>query len=180
MQGRGHVDRGYGCGAGESRGLMPLDYDFGNSPFEMSMAQVDGQRLIQATSNGTVGLGRCSEPTALLAASARNVSATARWVRANHGGEPWTILCTGRTEEDWACARHLSDLLQGVEPERERLVAGVMDGVAELSRSFAHRPAADRVDLSVDLPFCCDVDRSDFAMVGEIRDDHVVLTKVPA
>ena len=30
-----------------------------------------------------------------------------------------------------------------------------------------------------DLRFCCDVDRSAFAMVGEVRDDHVVLAKVP-
>ncbi|RSM59794.1 hypothetical protein DMB66_26450 [Actinoplanes sp. ATCC 53533] len=72
---------------GESKGLKPVDYDFGNSPFEMSRARLDGRRLIQSTSNGTVGLARCLDPAALLAVSAVNVGATAR-----HGGSRRTTL----------------------------------------------------------------------------------------
>ena len=104
--------------AGESRGLKPADHDFGNSPSEMSTARLDGRQVIQSTSNGTVGLVRCPDPVALLAASARNVGATARWIAANQARTPWTILCTGRTAEDWACAEYLSDLLRGVRPSR--------------------------------------------------------------
>ena len=161
---------------GETEGVKPADYDFGNSPAEMSTARLDGRSVIQSTSNGTVGLARCPDPAALLAVSARNVGATARWVAANHAGSAWTILCTGRTAEDRACATYLDDLLRGVEPKRDDLVAGILEGFAEHTRAYARRPARERVDLSADLPFCCDVDRSDFAMVGEVRDGHVVLT----
>jgi 2-phosphosulfolactate phosphatase len=59
------------------------------------------------------------------------------------------------------------------------LVAGIMDGAAEHARAYAGRPALECVDLSRDLPFCCDVDRSEFVMVGEIRQDHVALARVP-
>ncbi|WP_374271059.1 2-phosphosulfolactate phosphatase [Actinoplanes sp. M2I2] len=65
---------------GESRGLKPADFDFGNSPAEMSAARLDGRRLILATSNGTRGLARCPDPAALLAVSGRSVGATARWI----------------------------------------------------------------------------------------------------
>jgi 2-phosphosulfolactate phosphatase len=164
---------------GETNGLKPADFDFGNSPFEMSTAQLDGRRLIQATSNGTLGLSRCPDPTALLAVSASNVGATARWIASNHADTPWTLLCTGRTSEDWACARYLGDLLEGSAPGRADLVAGIMDGAAEHALAYRHLPASERVDLSSDLGFCCDVDRSEFAMVGELRPDHVVLAKVP-
>jgi 2-phosphosulfolactate phosphatase len=163
---------------GESGGLRPADFDFGNSPFEMSAAPLAGRRLIQATTNGTVGLTRCPDPVALLAAAARNVAATARWITAHHGGAPWTILCTGRTAEDRSCADHLADLLGGKAPDPAGLVAGVRVGAAEHAARYARKPASEYVDLSRDLSFCCDVDRSDFAMVGELRDGHVVLTPV--
>lgn len=164
---------------GETNGLMPADFDFGNSPFEMSMAELDGRRLIQATSNGTRGLVRYPDPAALLAVSALNAGATARWIGTNHPRTPCTLVCTGQTAEDHACARYLSDLLQGSQPRRVDLVAGIMAGAAEHDRAYAEQPAADRVDLSKDIPFCCDVDRSAFAMVGEVRGDHVALTRVP-
>lgn len=165
--------------AGETNGLKPADFDLGNSPLEMSTAQLDGRRLIQATSNGTLGLARCPNPAALLAVSARNVGATARWIASNHPDTPYALLCTGRTTEDRACARYLADLLDGSAPERADLVAGIMAGAAEHGHDYARLPAAERVDISGDLSFCCDVDRSDFAMVGEVRDDHVALAPVP-
>jgi 2-phosphosulfolactate phosphatase len=173
---RQHPDR---LLAGEAGGLKPADFDFGNSPFEMSAAHLDGRRLIQATTNGTRGLVRYPAPAALLAVSARNVGATARWIGKNHGETPCILVCTGRTAEDWACARYLSELLRGSEPRREDLIAGILDGAAEQARASARRPPSERVDLSEDLPFCCDVDRSAFAMVGEIHQDHVVLASVP-
>lgn len=174
---------------GESGGLRPADFDFGNSPFELSTAPLDGRNLIQATSNGTRGLARCSAPAALLAASARNVTATARWITANRAGAPWTLLCTGRTAEDRACADYLADLLGAphpgragegadAEPSSAELVAGVRAGAAQHADAFARRPASEFVDLADDLAFCCDVDRADFAMVGEVRGDHVVLRPV--
>ncbi|WP_433045802.1 2-phosphosulfolactate phosphatase [Dactylosporangium sp. CS-033363] len=163
---------------GETRGLKPADFDFGNSPLELSTARLDGRRLIQATSNGTRGLARCPDPAALLAVSAVNVGATARWIAHNHPGTPWTLLCTGRSAEDWACARYLGELLAGSAPEPADLVAGIMAGAAEQARSHAGRPEAERVDLSGDLGFCCEVDRCEFAMVGELAPGHVVLRQV--
>jgi 2-phosphosulfolactate phosphatase len=164
---------------GEIGGLRPADFDFGNSPAELAAARLDGRRLVQTTSNGTRGLARCPDPAALLAVSAVNVGATARWIARHHAGVPWTLVCTGRTAEDRACARYLGDLLDGSAPGRADLVAGILDGAAEQARAHARRPASERVDLSGDLPFCCDVDRSGFAMVGEVRAGHVVLARVP-
>ncbi len=164
---------------GETGGLRPADFDFGNSPFEMSTAPLHGRRVIQATSNGTLGLSRCPAPAALLAVSARNVGATARWIAGNHPGVAWTLVCTGQTAEDRACAKHLNALLDGSAPRTAELVSGIRDGAAEHDRHYARLPAAERVDISRDLGFCCDVDSSAFAMVGEVHKDHVVLTKVP-
>ncbi|SNY59631.1 2-phosphosulfolactate phosphatase [Paractinoplanes atraurantiacus] len=166
--------------AGEVGGLKPADFDYGNSPLEMSGAQLDGRGLIQATSNGTRGLVRHPDAAALLAASALTVGATARWIARNHAGTPWALVCTGRTAEDWACAKYLSELLGNGEPSRAELVAGIEEGAAQHARAYGGRPSEERVDLAGDLPFCCDVDRSDFAMVGRVHGDQVVLSSVPA
>ncbi|MFF5078307.1 2-phosphosulfolactate phosphatase [Actinoplanes sp. NPDC000266] len=152
--------------AGEVGGLKPADFDLGNSPHEMSTAELSGRALIQTTSNGTRGLVRHPGAAAVLAVSALNAGATARWMAENHAGTPWTLVCTGRTAEDWACARYLSELLRGGRPSREDLVAGIRKGAEEHAQAY----------LTADLPYCCDVDRSDFAMVGRIHEDHVVLT----
>lgn len=170
---RRHPDR---LLAGEVDGLRPADFDFGNSPSEMAAARLDGRRLVQATTNGTLGLARCPDPAALLAVSALTVGATARWIAAHHPDVPRTLICTGRTAEDRACANHLAGLLDGSAPARDDLVAGIKAGAAEHERRYARLPASERVDLSDDLSYCCDVDRSTFAMVGTVRDDHVLLT----
>jgi predicted transposase YbfD/YdcC len=108
----------------------------------MSMAQLDGRRLIQATSNGTRGLVRYPDPAALLAVSAKNVGATARWIERNRAETPCTLVCTGLAAEDRACARYLSDLLHGSEPRRVDLVAGIMKGAAQHVRAYARLPDA--------------------------------------
>ncbi|XVV08528.1 2-phosphosulfolactate phosphatase [Actinoplanes sp. CA-131856] len=163
--------------AGEVAGLKPPDFDYGNSPLEMSTAELGGRALIQATSNGTRGLVRHPAAAAVLAVSALNAAATARWIAENHADTPWTIVCTGRTAEDWACARYVSELLDGGDPSRAELVAGIRQGAAEHARAYEGKPAHERVDLTGDLPYCCEVDRSDFAMVGRIHEDHVVLER---
>ena len=112
--------------------------------------------------------------------SARNVGATARWIGKHHPETGYALVCTGRTTEDRACARHLDDLLRGAEPKAVDLVAGVLDGAGQHARSYARKPAPDRVDLSAGLPFCRDVDRSGFALVGEVREDHVALAPMPS
>ncbi|WP_432824993.1 2-phosphosulfolactate phosphatase [Dactylosporangium sp. CA-092794] len=137
-----------------------------------------GRRLIQATSNGTRGLARHPRAAALLAVSAPNVAATARWIGANHAGAPCALVCTGDTAEDLACARYLAGLLGGAGPSPADLVAGILAGAAEHARGYARLPAPDRVDLSGDIPFCRDVDRSAFAMVGDVGPDGVTLVTV--
>ena len=125
---------------GETGGLKPADFDLGNSPLEMSAARVDGRRLIQATSNGTRGLVRHPDAAALLAVSAPTVGATARWIGTHHAGTPYTLLCTGRSAEDRACAQHLDDLLRGAAASADDLVTGIMAGAAEHARTAAGLP----------------------------------------
>lgn len=63
---------------GESVGVAPPGFDFGNSPREYAAADLTGREIIFATTNGTRALRACTGGYAIYAGSLRNASAVAR------------------------------------------------------------------------------------------------------
>ncbi len=63
---------------GESGGVAPPGFDFGNSPREYAAADVAGREIVFATTNGTRALRACTGGSAIYAGSLRNASAVAR------------------------------------------------------------------------------------------------------
>jgi len=63
--------------AGESGGLAPPGFDFGNSPAEFATLDLTGQRFVFCTTNGTRALRACAGGRAVFAGCFRNASAIA-------------------------------------------------------------------------------------------------------
>ena len=89
---------------GEVAGMRPEGFDLGNSPYDMSQADVDGKTLIQSTRAGTVGMSAVTKADQIYAGSFAIASAT---VQAVKRGNPKlvTIVAMGsegmvRTDED--------------------------------------------------------------------------------
>jgi 2-phosphosulfolactate phosphatase len=159
---------------GEVRGRPPDGFDFGNSPFEVSRADVRGRTIIQRTSAGTQGVAAASRADRLYAASLVTATATAR---AMATGDPAqvTLVAMGkyaedRTDEDELCALHLRNLLQGragdADAVRRVVLAG---GEAERFRDRS-KPWLHPEDLDIAL----DVDRYDFAIRVTVENGHPV------
>ncbi len=64
--------------AGESGGLRPPGFDFGNSPVELASAPLAGRELVFCTTNGTRALRASAGARAILAGSLRNAEAVCR------------------------------------------------------------------------------------------------------
>jgi 2-phosphosulfolactate phosphatase len=64
--------------AGEVGGLRPPGFDFGNSPVELSTADLAGREIVFSTTNGTRALHACVGAGAILAGSLRNGQAVCR------------------------------------------------------------------------------------------------------
>ena len=47
---------------GEVRGIRPPEFDYNNSPYEMSQADLEGKVIAHSTMAGTVGVNRPSTP----------------------------------------------------------------------------------------------------------------------
>ena len=127
---------------GEVGGVRPYGFDFGNSPYELSRADVRGRTLVQSTRAGTVGVSLASCADRVYAGSLTIASATAAAVLR---GRPRlvTIVAMGwegrtRTDEDELCALYIKNLLEGRSQDP--------DAVAALVRAGAHSQKFDDPD----------------------------------
>src|SRR6202045_2983663 len=80
---------------GEVRGRAPDEFDYGNSPFEVSAVDFGGKTIIQRTSAGTQGIVSASQTKRLYAASLVTADAT---VRAILSGSPDLITLVAMGE----------------------------------------------------------------------------------
>lgn len=64
--------------AGEREGLMPLGFEFGNSPSTMNRSNLEGAHIILTTTNGTVALSQTKGAKHVLIGAFLNAKAVAR------------------------------------------------------------------------------------------------------
>jgi phosphosulfolactate phosphohydrolase-like enzyme/GNAT superfamily N-acetyltransferase len=158
-------DRGLGhlC-MGEVNGIRAPGFDFGNSPLELSQADVRGMTLIQSTRAGTVGVCAVPDPQTLYAASFVVAGATAKAILRDD--PPLTTLVAmgaktwQRSDEDEQCALYLRNLLLGGRPDRDavrKLVSASADAAKFRNPELPHFHPGD-------LEIALDIDRYDFAI----------------
>jgi 2-phosphosulfolactate phosphatase len=135
---------------GEVQGRAPREFDFGNSPFEISDVNFGGMPLIQRTSAGTQSIVAASRADRLYAASLVTAAATARPMLA---GSPKqiTLVAMGdnginRTNEDEICAIHLRNRLEGRPGDRRAVQRLILASAISRSGSptFASRGCGHR------------------------------------
>jgi len=149
---------------GEVGGRAPQGFDFGNSPFEASQAQVNGLTIIQRTSAGTQGIVSATAAAQLYAGSLVTARATARALL-RHSPHQITLVAMGndgvtRADEDELCAIHLRNLLEG----RPGAASGVREVILAGSRTADfHDPSKPHLHPD-DLEIALDIDRYDFAV----------------
>ena len=149
---------------GEVGGERPPGFDFGNSPHELSLADVAGKTLIQSTRAGTVGV--CAVPAGrpIFAASLMTASATARAILQTTPVEvtlvPMGKNAARRTDEDEVCALYLRNLLQGRTPEADAAVRMILVSEEAVKYGDPRYPYLHPRDLTL----ATSVDAFDFAV----------------
>ncbi len=164
---------------GEVGGRAPPGFDFGNSPFELSQADLEGRTVLQRTSAGTQGIVAAKRATRLYAGSLVTATATARAVL-RQSPEEVTLVAMGldgtrRSDEDELCAIHLRNLLQG----RPGNPSGTRDVILAGPQIPAfHDPAKPHLHPA-DLDIALDIDRYDFSVRIGFEDGRLVARKEP-
>jgi len=159
---------------GEVNGIRPDGFDFGNSPHEMTEAELEGKTIIQTTRAGTTGVAAATNASAIYAGSFVVARATAEAIRR----EPpalVTIVAMGwnarqRTDEDELCAMYLRNLIEGRTPDADALHAVAQAG-GEVAKFYdPSQPHFHRQDCEIAL----DIDLFDFAIAVNREDDLLV------
>jgi 2-phosphosulfolactate phosphatase len=106
---------------GEVSGIKVPGFDFGNSPVELSKADVHGKTLIQSTSAGTRGVVAADNAEVLYAAALVNAEATVRAVLSERPARVSLVAMgsdgTQRSDEDEQCALYLRNRLRARRPD---------------------------------------------------------------
>lgn len=149
---------------GEVNGIQPEGFDFGNSPFEMAGADLEGKIVIQSTRAGTTGVAAATEASAVYTASFVVARATARAILRDNPSLV-TIVAMGwnadlRTDEDELCALYLRNLLEGRDPD-----PGALRQLVQASGQVGkfYDPAQPHFHPE-DCDMALDVNRYDFAI----------------
>lgn len=153
---------------GEVEGEYIPGFDFGNSPVELSGADLAGRPLVQRTSAGTQGIVRSTGARCLLAASFAVAGATVRAIQ-RRDPRAVTFVVTGRHhsnprygDEDHACGAYMAALLRGESPNVQDYLAWKPGWLNVHHHALAREPR--RQLLLNDLQLCMTPDCFDFAL----------------
>ena len=149
---------------GEVDGKRPHGFEYGNSPHEISQADLAGKTIVQSTRAGTVGVAAATKAEAIYLGSFVVASATAAAIQRDNPGVV-SIIAMGdrgafRSDEDEQCALYLRNLLEGRRPDPAAVRSLVMKG-GQTQKFFDHsQPQYHPEDVELALQ----VNRFPFAM----------------
>ena len=164
---------------GEVDGKRPDGFDFGNSPYEISQADLAGKTLVQSTRAGTVGVAAAARGDSIYLGSFVVAEATAAAVR-RENPPLVSIISMGdqgrvRSDEDELCGLYLRNLLQGQHPDVASVRKLVLVGGATQKFYDASQPQFHPKDVELALQF----NRYPFAMKVTREDGLLVARKHP-
>ena len=162
---------------GEVDGKRPEGFDFGNSPFEISQADVAGKSLVQSTRAGTVGVAAAENADTIYLGSFVVAQATADSIRSQQP-ETVSIIAMGdqgrmRSDEDEQCGIYLRNIMEGRRPEFDAVRSLTMTGGATQKFFDPDKPQFHPEDVDLALQ----VDRYAFAMRITREDGLLVARK---
>ena len=162
---------------GEVDGKRPEGFDFGNSPHEISQADVAGKSLVQSTRAGTVGVAAAENAETVFLGSFVVAQATVDAIH-RHDPEVVSIIAMGdqgrvRSDEDEHCGIYLRNLLEGRRPDFEAVRSLIMSGGATQKFFDPAQPQFHPEDVTLALQ----ADRYSFAMRITREDSLLVARK---
>lgn len=149
---------------GERGGKKCPGFDFGNSPSQITHADLHEKTLVHTTSAGTQGIASAVHADEILTGSLVNAAATARYIL-RRNPQTVSLVCMGLegkmpTEEDTLCAEYLKSLLEGHHPD----ISAAMDDLRNTSGAKFFDPLQQEAFPQPDFDLCLKLNRFDFAL----------------
>jgi 2-phosphosulfolactate phosphatase len=152
---------------GERGGKRVEGFDYGNSPYEASLADFSSRIVIQTTGAGTQGVVRANGAKAILLGSFVMAGAIVRYIQRAEP-EVVSLVAMGSagvepSEEDESCAAYIEGRLRGERPDFEEMKRRIR---ASLSGSKFFDPSQPHF-REEDFRLALELDRFDFVLKVE-------------
>lgn len=161
--------------AGERNGEKLPGADFGNSPSEAMLLDLEGRTIIFTTSAGTQGFHVATDASELLTGSFCNAGAIVRYIQWQQP-ECVSLVCMGHlnerpSDEDTLCAEYIARTLGGGHMSKDEIRMRLR---ASPDAAKFFNPSVGWA-LEADFDICIDVDRFDFVLRYDAHTDLPVL-----
>jgi 2-phosphosulfolactate phosphatase len=162
---------------GERGGVRVEGFDYGNSPYEASLADFTGRTVIQTTGAGTQGVVSASGADEIVLGSFVMAGAIARHIRRVEP-EVVSLVAMGNVgvkpnEEDESCAEYLEGLLEGRRPDFEAMKGRIRVSPSGAKFFDPSKPQFREEDFRLAL----ELDRFDFVL-RVVRGEMLTVVKV--
>lgn len=164
---------------GERGGRRVEGFDYGNSPYEVSLADFSGRTVIQTTGAGTQGVVNASGSDEILLGSFVTAGAIIRYIKK---AQPRTVSLVAMgsvgvepSEEDESCAAYIEDSLKGRLPDFEEMRRRIRASPSGKKFFDPSRPQFREEDFRLAL----ELDRFDFVLRVERGELLRVVKEIP-
>ena len=149
---------------GEVDGIKPDNFDFGNSPHDISDKDFHKVTLIQSTRAGTVGANAAAKASKIYVASLVIAKATSEAILSENPSLV-TVVAMGsygkfRTDEDEQCGLYIRNLLRGRQPDKDSVRNLILVGEESQKYDDPALPHFDPMDRVIAL----EIDKYNFSM----------------
>ena len=162
---------------GERHGVMCEGFDLGNSPTQVVATDVRGKTILHTTSAGTQGIANAKNADIVLTGSLVNAKAIARYIKTLNPADV-SLVCMGLeavepSEEDTMCAEYIKSLLEDAPIDLTNRIEGLK---TTRGKKFFD-PARQSVFPESDFHYCVDVDKFDFVLRVDKREDGLMAVR---
>lgn len=135
--------------AGEIEALPIEGFDFGNSPWEISSADLRGRELVQRTTNGVIATLNARNSGEVLVGALVNAGVTARYILSRRPSRVVLVASHPSGDEDVACAEYLQGLLGGAGISPAQAEARTMGAAAAVKFLDGRHPRLHAEDIAL-------------------------------
>jgi len=167
---------------GEVNGIKPLNFDHGNSPYEISIAnKISGLKIAQSTRSGTLGVSlaaKTNNSTHIFATGLMTAKSTTDIIKSRNLDNIY-IVAMGyqgieKTEEDEICALYLKSLLENKPMDKKHVIDLIMKSESAKQFNDITQPQFHPKDLEYALK----IDSENFAMEITSKNKLLILKKI--
>ena len=149
---------------GERQGIKVKGFEYGNSPYEISLVNFSGKTVVQTTGAGTQGVVNARLAKEILLGSFVMAGAIAEYIKKTHP-EVVSLVSMGDAgikpnEEDESCAEYIENLIYGKSADYEKIESRIRRAPSGAKFFDPSRPQFRKEDFQLAM----ELDKFDFIL----------------